>query len=1074
MKSKACRFRMFAMAALALLACAAAFAQNDLATIRGVVSDQSGAVIPGARVTLVNLETNASREAGANEQGEFEFPFVVQGAYRLTVTAGGFKSFVADNIVIRAREERRVDAKLEIGAVGSEVTVTAGTAVIATEGSQITDGFTNRQFVNSPLSTQTFFPQGFMSTLPYVQTQNGNVALHFAGQPAPQIAENMDGMTNDTANNLTQNMNDFQDLQAIPVNNSAEYSRVGQFTMVSKGGSNEFHGRAYYDLSNSFLNAKSFFAPVKVPWKEHRAGASLSGPIIRNKLFFYFGYTMDRIPASTYYARNAPTAKMRSGDFSDYLTQANPVVIKDPLTGQPFPGNVIPSSRLNPVSLAIQNNYIPSPNRGAANSTFQNYGFVWPYPTDLFKWNGVTPRIDYVIGSKDQLFGRFINRLTPYILAGEYPNLGSWTSDRNSSQTVINETHIFSPTIVNSFQWGWSRDYQFSGGTINGFTPTKANAAISAIGLQGVNPQNFNVMGFPTIAITGVDTLSQPVGGVAGDRNDQQYSNETTWSISRHVIKFGGALRHFRNYADNIPADTFGNFTFNGSLSDIGYADFLLGLPYSSVRANPIVDRTETAYELGLFVQDTFKVTKRLTLDLGIRWEYFAPARYTDNLQYNWDPATGDVIVPQAALNKVSALYPNTIAVTAGNPYPNPAKGNLRPRLGAAYRVTDTFVVRGGYGVYSEAPGNLYGVPTGGPFGISETYFNTITNGQPLLSFPNPFPSSLALSTIPSQSVTGYPKNYTNGMIQQFNVSLERQFKYGFGGRLSYAGSRSSGLNYLLQLNKPQPSLIPFNASRRPYSQFVGASFDENDGKGKYDSLQVEIQKRSGGLILDAHYTLSNNLLNYLDLENPYNHLMWNRDPYNARNSFVGTAAYDLPFGRDRTYMSNAPRAVNAVLGDWQLSWITYLQSGQYFSPSFSGSDPSNTNTSGGLPNCIANGNLPSGQRSPDRWFNPSAFTVPLPGTFGNCGVDVLEGPGLKLHHLSAAKQFAITERVRFILQTNITNLFNTPHFDFPYANISVPSQVARVYQLRDSGGTPGGREMSGPRQVEFRFRVEF
>ena len=271
-------FRIFYTAALALLSCAAGYAQNDLATIRGIVTDQSGAAVPQSHVTLLNVSTNAAREADSNEQGEFEFPFVVQGDYRLTATAQGFKSFVADGIVIRAREQRRVDAKLEIGAVGSEVNVTAGTAVIATEGSQIADGFTNRQFVNSPLSTQTFFPQGFMSTLPGIQTQNGNVALHFAGQPAAQVAENMDGMTNDTANNLTQNMNDFQDLQVIPVNNSAEYSRVGQFTMVSKGGSNEFHGRAYYDLSNSFLNARSFFTPTKVPWKEHRAGASLSGP----------------------------------------------------------------------------------------------------------------------------------------------------------------------------------------------------------------------------------------------------------------------------------------------------------------------------------------------------------------------------------------------------------------------------------------------------------------------------------------------------------------------------------------------------------------------------------------------------------------------------------------------------------------------------------------------------------------------------------------------------------------------------------------------------------------------------
>jgi hypothetical protein len=640
---------------------------------------------------------------------------------------------------------------------------------------------------------------------------------------------------------------------------------------------------------------------------------------------------------------------------------------------------------------------------------------------------------------------------------------------------VVNDTHIFSAKIVNSLEWGWSRDSIIDGDTINGVAPLKANVGIASIGLQGVNPQGFSVMGFPTISITGVQTLSENVGGVNGNRNDQLFSNTTTWAASSHVFKFGGALRYFHDHPQSIPADSFGNFAFNGTQTGIGYADFLLGMPFSSARSNAITNRLQTAYELGFFVQDTYKVTRRLTLDLGLRWDYFRNSLYEDGLQYNWDPVTGDVIVPQAALSKVSLLYPKSINVVAGDPFPHPARNNVRPRIGAAYRVSDRFVIRGGYGQYSEALGNLYRALGGGPFQVSETYFNTITNGQALFSFPNPFPSSLALATVPSQSVTGYPSDTNNGTIHQFNLSLERDFGRGFGVRLSYLGSRSHGLNYNLELNKPQPSTTAFSASRRPKPQFVSTVFAQNDGNAKYDAFQVEIQKRSGGLLLDAHYTLSNSLLDYLDLENPYNHKMWNRDQYNARSRFVLNATYDIPVGKGRRYLANAPRAVDLGLGGWQLGWITYLQSGQYFTPTYSGSDPSGTNTSGGLPDRIGNGNLPRDQRSPNHWFDPSAFVAPAPGHFGNSGVNILEGPGLHLHHLTAIKRFAITERVQFVLQANATNVFNTPHFDFPSANISVPASVGRVFQIRDAGSGPtGGREMSGPRQVVFRFRVEF
>ena len=1050
-------------------------AQSDLATIRGTAVDPSGAVIPKIQIELTNIETNTSREAITNSDGAFEIPYLSPGTYRLTASASGFKNFVASDIVLRARETRRVDVSLEIGAVGTQVSVVAGAAIIATEGSQISGGFNRETWVDSPLS-QSFFPQAYMTTLPNIQTQQGGWNLRFAGQPSTQVAENLDGVTNDGTVNLVQNMQDFEDLQVVAVNNSAEFSRVAQFSMAGKGGTNTFHGRVYYDLINSALNARNPFSPTKVPYKEHRGGANVSGPIIRNRMFFYGGYSLVRIPSQSFYNRDVPTLKFRRGDFSDLLNQGTPVRVRDPITGEPFPGNMIPQSRINSTSLKIQDLYIPTPNQGSPTSTFQNYGFIHPYPTDLYRWDSVTARLDYYFSTKNQIFARFINRLTPYVLNGSFAELGTWTRQRDHHSIVVTDTHTFSPSLVNAFHWGWIKDYFIDGEETDGFTPTRADEAIAAIGLQGVNRQGFSVMGFPTITITGLQQLTQNRGGVNLDQRNFEFNDSLTWSIGAHVLKMGAELRTFRDFSGAIPAETFGSFTFNGSLTGSPYADFLLGIPLTSARVDPITNRTQRAYEFGAFVTDTFKVTRRVTLDYGLRWDYFRHAKFEDGLQYNWDPVSGDVIVPEEARSKVSPLYSPQIRIITGNVYPTPKKTSFRPRVGVAYRITDKFVLRGGYGQYTEALGNYHRAQGTGPFQIGETYTpNSIVNGAPLFSFPNPFPSTIAGAAIPSQSVSGYPLDTDPGVIHQYNISLEREFGV-YGLRISYIGSRSNGLNYTLSLNKPQPSLTPFAQSRRPFPQFVNTSFALSDGEANYDAGQIELQRRMGALILSAHYTFSNSTNNYSAnnaayLENPYNHYFWSRDAFNSRHRAVINAQYTLPVGRGKRYLGQAPRAVDAALGGWQLGWVAYFQSGQYFTPTFAGSDPSNTNTVGGLPDRIADGNLPADQRRPDHWFDPSAFVPPPPGRFGNSGVNILEGPGLNLHHLSAIKEFRITERVQFVLQSMITNIFNHSHYDFPNANISVPASVGRVFQLREGAG---GREMSGPRQVQFRFRVEF
>jgi hypothetical protein len=754
---------------------------------------------------------------------------------------------------------------------------------------------------------------------------------------------------------------------------------------------------------------------------------------------------------------------MRQGDFSQ-ITAA----IRDPLTGQPFPDKRIPAQRISAVSQKVRDLYIPEPNLGAPGALTNNLGFAHDYPDDLYKGDWLFMRIDHNLSSKNSLYGRFTQRKTPYVLSGGLPGF-EWTRTRDHQQTVICDTHIFTPTLVNTFHFGWAPDMIVDGEEVDGRTPRNADEVVRAIGLQGVNRRNLSTMGFPTINITGFTALDVTSGGVLEDFHTFTYDEILTWVKGRHIWKFGTVLRKFSFYTSTIPNSNYGNFTFNGVMSGHAFADFLLGIPQNSTRLDPFPGRTRRAYELGLFVTDTFRISRRLSLDYGLRWEYFGSPTYDDGLQFNWDPSTGNVVVAPGTLSAVSPLYPKTIKVVEGQVVPNPDKRNFLPRLGFAYRMRDNFVVRGGYGAFTYRIEYFDRVSGSGPFQIAETYVNSIVNGQPMFAFPNPFPTTLATATIPSQSVRGYPLETRDGVVHQFNLSLERQIG-DIGVRLSYVGSRSRGLNYNLGTNKPQPSLIPFTAARRPYAQFVGTTEVRADGDSKYDSLQFQVQRKVGIISFNGHWTWANNMHNWLTTENPYDVTSrWSRDELTRRHRVVIGTMIDLPWGRGRRYLTNAHPLVNAIAGGWNLQTISVFSTGVYFSPAFSGADPSNTNTVGGLPDRIADGNIEPGQRSVDRAFDPSAFRVPAPGRFGNSGMNIIEGQGVNLHHLTLSKHFQITERFRLIYTGAISNLFNRAHFTAMRTNISTAG-TGQLYSLPNRLFP----ERSSHRHANMQLRLEF
>ena len=418
---------------LVLLTHFVAGAQLTTSVIRGHLADPSGAAIAGAQIKLVNTQTNIERIVSTNNDGDYEIPDLHRGAYRLSVTQAGFKVFVADNVVLESSQIRRLDAALEIGSVGTEVTVAANSAVIETDSAKIQGSFTKQRFEEAPWVGDGRNPQVIMATLPMVQMTSGIYGIQVAGIANSQTQTAIDGVAGDGGALQTANVHIMQEVNVVIGNNSAEFSRPAEINMVTKGGTNQWHGTGAYWHQNNALAARDFFAPVKPSTLFHTWHGELSGPAIKNRLFFYTSLTGQSWPGSNFILRDVPTDAMRRGDYSALLPRTP---IKDPLTNLPFPNNVIPQSRLNPVSAKIFDKYLPAPNLGAAGQANNNYGFVFPYPTDLYYYNALEERLDYRINDNNTVYGRSILSKPLYELAGNYPGL-AWTRVRDDKWLTI-------------------------------------------------------------------------------------------------------------------------------------------------------------------------------------------------------------------------------------------------------------------------------------------------------------------------------------------------------------------------------------------------------------------------------------------------------------------------------------------------------------------------------------------------------------------------------------------------------------------------------------------------------------
>ena len=1088
----------------ALLFCGIAHPQTTFATITGTVTDSTNAVVPNVKVTATNTGTNIKSEVKSNEAGVYTIPQLKEGDYTVRAEAAGFKEFLAQDVTLVARDARRVDVQLQVGAVGTTVEVSGGATLIETETARISDTKGAMELKSLPLNTRGMW--AFLALAPTVLQSAGSSTLRFSGSKANQSHWAIDGVTMSDGVDETQigplanYIESFQEIKIDMSNNTAEFSTIGQVTIVSKSGTNQLHGNVFDYYSTPWFRARNPFALARGTGINHAPGGSVGGPVWlpkiyngRNRTFFFFSFETSRGSTATDVLNpTVPLAAWRGGDFS-----ALSAVIYDPTTNKPFAGNMIPVTRINATSKLIQDRFWPLPNYGntaVLNSQNFRQNMTRPYDPSTY-W---VPRIDHKISDRDSIFGRYTwHRLYNRTYEGNLPTVGRRYQQRDNRGATISETHTFSPTVVNEFRWGFALNNNPVIGPLNG------PQTVKDLGLVGLVPDLPDISGLLNISWTGIGLtgLTQPTYTKPGYRNHlEEFQNHLSWFRGRHNVKFG--LNFTRVEYDSLSANgnLFGNLTFSNrftSLNQAGstggqpYADFLLGIPTTAARAFPPVEFDANRWQYDMFVTDDFKVNNQLTLNIGMRYELHMPWRENHNLFSLFDIGTASVVVPDGMLGQVSTLFPKSYVpvveaskVGLPNTLIRADRNNFAPRIGLAYRPWgNRTVFRTGYGIFYDVVPRQ---PTsaGLPYVLNEpSYTNPINN--PDVIFPRVFPGT----GVGGPSTVGFP-GAVNPDIRmpysmQYNFTIEHQ-AWDTGFRISYVGTNTRKGDYAYNINQPVADTRAFVNKPRMYPQYPGINYITNGAGHQYNGLTLEAQRHlSRGVYFQTSYTLARDIYD-LDRggapEDAFNRVRERAVAMDIpTHRYNLNWVYQLPFGKGKKF-ANQSRLLDAIVGKWDLTGIYSYYSGQFLTPLWSGPDPTGTayTTSASAipvvtirPNILSNPNLPADQRTVNRWFDVSAFGAPYAGSFGSSAKGVIKGPGVSALHVGLAKVVPITERAGLRAELTATNVFNHPNWSNPGLTVTSPASAAIITGVGGVNGSSTG-DQPGPRTLRASLRFEF
>ena len=1048
--------RVLALCAIALLAPPLA-AQTRLT---GTVTDSSGAVAVNAAVTARNIDTGISNSVRTGQSGVYSLSYLAPGRYELSCELAGFKRFTRAGIILETGRVTTVDVQLELGQITETVTVSGSAPLLDTESGSLGHVVDSNYVLNMPVqsrrSTALIRLMGNVSIradegaqayprLSMAGGRSGNQRWNLDGGPI----ENMTlGISVITINPPSESLQEFK---ALANNYPAEHgqSAGGVIIMSTRSGTNEFHGSVYEWLRNDKLNARTFFAPYRAPLRYNTFGGALGGPVRKNRTFFFYNYEGGRRRTGVTVTRNVPHPAEVKGDFSSRTD----IRILDPATrvgstpAQPYPGNIVPSSRQDPVGSAYAAFYA-APNVSSSNPRLAPSNNFVGNTSDTLDTDYHTVRVDHRWTDRHSIFGRLSYSGAPEAQGAVFPN--AVVDERAAGQENRHWNGIgswqfnFRPTLINDFRYMaghrmFSNDGASTGSGLNG-----------TLKLPGVDPDRL-----ARVTLTGHAGLSQSsnLRRVQDPIVTHQATDTLLWVRGSHSVKTGF---HFRYSANGDVSDqAMGIYNFTDRATNSGLASLLLG--WTSSASYTLTDKIDSRSNYyGLFIQDDWKVTSKLTMNIGLRWEMDTPRFEKSNRQSGFDGSS---------LNPVSGT-PGIVTFAGMNGVGKYAAGwdknNFGPRFGFAWRARPSFVVRGGYGIMYNGPYqnavvlNLYqGFSLAGDFSSPDGGFTPaflFRNGMPAVRRPE---LGLGYGAVRvGQPVTTSPdfiaQNHSNGYAHHWNLTLQKQLPGEVlveAAYLANVGHRLSGpntnINQIPLVNGRGPAVA--DQRLRPYPQFGNVTRLNPDwGNSTYHSLNVKFEKRyASGMMFVGNYTWAkfiDDVQGGSDLGNAtgLQHLETRRlekalSGADLRHRLAWASLYEIPFGSGRRRSITNP-LLNGILGGWTVDGIIEWRSG----PPYGVAEQTNRlNTFSGAqrPNLLRDPELPSDRSRAEklaRYFDTSAFVAPGDGVVGNSSRSVGFSPGFFGLDLSVQKLFPITERVSLTFRADAANVPNAPAFGPP------------------------------------------
>ncbi|MDQ3667903.1 MAG: TonB-dependent receptor [Acidobacteriota bacterium] len=1026
-----------------------AHGQTTSAAILGTVTDQAGAVLPGVTVVITNADTGVSRTIVTGNEGAYFVPSLQPGNYRISAGLAGFATMLVEGIKLEVNQEQRRDIALQIGGVDQQVIVQANDVILDTENPVIGTVINERQIVDLPLDGRNFFQLAALSpgvTAPALEGAESGSArgrqsvVSISGQREYSTDVRIDGIPSQDfqygSTSLSPNVDAISEFKVLRGYSSGNSSVAGRIDVVTKSGTNAFHGSAYEFVRNDKFDARNAFALTKLPFRQNQFGFTVGGPILKKNLFFFGYYEGKIVRRSSPLRVNVPTLQQLSGDFSGLAT---PII--DPQSGLQFPGNMIPANRIsNFAKEAIK--LTPEPN---ATGT-ANYVTSTRFASDDDQYS---IRIDYNLSENDTIFGRFSHADSDNFTGAGRP-FGGFSNQLLARSPLVTWNHTFNSKSFNSLKVGLNRTYS---------SPNRPEGADSSTVFREV----FNLTGVstnpecnqpPFISIAGFNTIGGGAGCTILFTNNYHVVNDFTFLTGRHRIGIGMEIVkiYTRPSVTNSPG---ANITFSARYTRNAVADFLLGIPTTAQAGFVKNVITRRAVWPSFYLSDNISVTRNLKLDLALRYDYFAPLPEDSGSISTFDrsvPGGGYLYPEQAGLQALGRVGPPGLIV--------PDKNNFSPRVGLAYSFRDRTTIRSSYGIFHQTPaGNQYNFQEQGPPFTTLVLLNgSLTSPTINIDRGDLFPAPTFNFRGSGVSLFGYDENSRTPYLQQWTLSVQRELPWGLLAEASYVGSKGTKLDKREDINIPTtPPPAGFTGtlqSRRPFPDFGFILYISNRGNSSYHGMQLALQKAArSNLTFLASYTWSKSLdQDSFDAKAARNFIPGDngksRSTFDQRQRFALSWVYTVKSG-------STNRWARRLLDGWQVGGITTLQSGFPFHPVTSNDFSNRLSLFENHPMRTCDGNLPTGQRTPQRWFDTSCFPLPGANVIGNSGFHILDSDGIISQDMSLMRLVSLGERLRVQLRAEAFNLTNHTNYGRPVSNAQSPlfgqvtsSKAARIMQF--------------------------